>query len=88
MIVCPFCKGVMLACSPGCKREPTFRCEACNVRFVVTNQSYMPEETRLRYWSLVKDGALGKQQVEMTEAECIEKDVRAMDAKFNKRRKR
>lgn len=61
MIVCPFCKSTMHAQSPGCKREPTFRCMDCNVRFVVTNQSYMPASTREQYWAMVKSGTLGRQ---------------------------
>ena len=62
MITCPFCTSKMLAVSPDGIVNPAFRCTKCNVRIVVTNQSYLPVNIREQYKSLVKNKKLGTQE--------------------------
>ena len=64
-LCCSFCDGGLLRAqqpSGTIRREPNFRCGGCNVRVVVTNQSYMPEDVRHYYWFLVLSKQLGLQQ--------------------------
>ena len=58
---CSFCGKPLNAQSPvnGC---PSFRCEVCNVRVVVTNQSSMEKKLRSFYWRIVRKQGLMKQK--------------------------
>lgn len=58
---CSFCGGKMRAVSP-IEREPSFRCNACNVRITVGNQSYLPDKVRRHYWWLVLSHKLSRQE--------------------------
>lgn len=63
-IRCPFCtSGDMLAVSPVGIVNPSFRCDKCNIRIVVTNKSYMLPSLLKEYQTLVKEQKLGKQKV-------------------------
>lgn len=57
---CPFCTGDMSATEPVV-RDPAFRCIKCNVRIVVTNQSYLPLWLKRLYWHWVNTKTLMKQ---------------------------
>lgn len=61
MISCSFCKNIMRATVPidNC---PAFRCIGCNIRIVITNQSYMPRKLISLYWFLVKTQQLSTYQ--------------------------
>lgn len=60
---CPFCsKAEYVAQLPIENKELAFRCNSCNVRIVVTNQSYLPKSIRDYYWKLVKNKQLTKKE--------------------------
>lgn len=60
-LACPFCKAELLVPRAPLEQQPSFRCNACNVRVVVTNPSYLPVQLRQDYNRIVKNQLILKQ---------------------------
>lgn len=61
MISCPFCASNMRAVSP-IENNPAFRCVGCNIRIMISNQSYLPKQIKIKYWWFVKNKKLTTQE--------------------------
>jgi hypothetical protein len=51
-IYCSFCNAKLDIVSPD-NNNPCWRCSSCNVKIIVTNQSYLPANLYKEYWQVV-----------------------------------